>query len=168
MRRFGMRERDGPDPRSVPLMPKRPTTLDRVRTFALSLPEAYEDHPWGESVAKVKGKVFVFFGRDDLEDHEPGMSVKLQDSNTQALRVPGAEPTGYGLGKAGWVNVPFRKTTPPIGVLTDWVEESYRIVAPKRVSAQLDAPAASRSASPRTPGAPSRRSGRAPAKPRRR
>ncbi|HCO04282.1 MAG TPA: dGTPase, partial [Actinobacteria bacterium] len=33
-----------------------------VRTFALGLPEAYEDHPWGESVAKVNKKVFVFLG----------------------------------------------------------------------------------------------------------
>jgi hypothetical protein len=53
--------------------------------------------------------------------------------------APGAEPSGYGLGRAGWVLIPFRDTTPPIGVLTDWVEESYRIVAPKRLVAELDA-----------------------------
>ena len=119
-------------------MAKRSTTLERVRAFALSLPEAYEDHPWGESVAKVNKKVFVFFGHDDDDEHEPGMSVKLKDSNAQALMVPGAEPTGYGLGRGGWVNVPFRKTSPPLPVLQDWVEESYRIVAPKRISARLD------------------------------
>ena len=51
---------------------------------------------------------------------------------------PGAEPTGYGLGRAGWVTVPFRETTPPVDVLTDWVEESYRIVAPRRLVAELD------------------------------
>ena len=37
----------------------------RLKSFALSLPEAYEDHPWGESVAKVRGKVFVFLGSAD-------------------------------------------------------------------------------------------------------
>lgn len=119
-------------------MAKRSTTLERVRAFALSLPEAYEDHPWGESVAKVNKKVFVFFGEGELGEHEPGMSVKLKESNAQALMVPGAEPTGYGLGRSGWVNVPFRKTSPPLPVLQDWVEESYRIVAPKRISARLD------------------------------
>ncbi|MGH2727412.1 MAG: MmcQ/YjbR family DNA-binding protein, partial [Actinomycetota bacterium] len=63
-------------------MAKRPTTWQRVRAFALSLPEAYEDHPWGENVAKVKGKVFVFLGSGDADpDHGPGMSVKLKDSN---------------------------------------------------------------------------------------
>jgi len=119
-------------------MAKRSTTLERVRAFALSLPEAHEDHPWGESVAKVNKKVFVFFGHDDDDEHEPGMSVKLAESNAQALMVPGAEPTGYGLGRGGWVNVPFRRTSPPLDVLKDWVEESYRIVAPKRISARLD------------------------------
>jgi len=27
---------------------------------------------------------------------------------------------------------------PPFGVLTDWVEESHRLVAPKRLVAELD------------------------------
>jgi hypothetical protein len=31
--------------------------------FALGYPGAWEDHPWGETVAKVKTKVFVFFGK---------------------------------------------------------------------------------------------------------
>lgn len=63
--------------------------------------------------------------------------MKLRDSREQALFSPGAEPTGYGLGRAGWVTVPFTDA-PPLGVLKDWVEESYRIVAPKRLVATLD------------------------------
>lgn len=34
----------------------------RLRAYALSLPEAWLDHPWGEDVVKVGKKVFVFFG----------------------------------------------------------------------------------------------------------
>ena len=45
---------------------------------------------------------------------------------------------GYGLGRAGWVTVPLLRTTPPLGVLKDWVEESYRRVAPKRLVTELD------------------------------
>ena len=52
--------------------------------------------------------------------------------------VPGAAPTGYGLGRAGWVTIPLLATTPPLPVLKDWVEESYGRVAPKRLVAELD------------------------------
>lgn len=44
----------------------------RCSNFALTLPEAYEDHPWGESVAKVHKKVFAFFGvRSPARDRCP-------------------------------------------------------------------------------------------------
>ena len=112
-------------------------TRRQVLDFALRLPGAFEDHPWGETVAKVHGKVFVFLGVDD-DPSNLSMSVKLDESLEQALVVPGGEPTGYGLGHAGWVTVPFRDTSPPLAVLKDWVEESYRRVAPRRSVAELD------------------------------
>ena len=105
--------------------------------FALSFPGAYEDHPWDEDVAKVGKKVFVFLGVDDGDT--PGCSLKLDESHAQAMAVPGAEPTGYGLGKGGWVSLPLHGDIPPVEVLLDWVEESYRMVAPKRLIALLDA-----------------------------
>jgi predicted DNA-binding protein (MmcQ/YjbR family) len=117
-------------------MTRSQTKRRRILEFALGLPGAYEDHPWDEDVAKVNNKVFVFLG--GVDSPEPAMSVKLRDSLDQALSVPGAAPTGYGLGRAGWVTVPFRDTTPPLAVLKDWVEESYRVVAPKRLVDQLD------------------------------
>jgi predicted DNA-binding protein (MmcQ/YjbR family) len=110
----------------------------QVLKFALGLPSAYEDHPWEETVAKVNKKVFVFFGNED-SPMWPAMTVKLRDSLDQALAVPGAEPAGYGLGKSGWVTVPLRSKPLPVGVLTDMVEESYRLVAPKRLVSELDA-----------------------------
>jgi predicted DNA-binding protein (MmcQ/YjbR family) len=113
------------------------TTRRRILEFALTFPGAYEDQPWEEDVvAKVNNKIFVFFGTAGSPD--PGMTVKLHDSHDQALSVPGAAPSGYGLGRAGWVTLPFRATTPPLDVLMDWVEESYRIVAPRRLVAELD------------------------------
>jgi predicted DNA-binding protein (MmcQ/YjbR family) len=113
-------------------------THRKIFEFALVMPGAYEDHPWEETVVKVNKKVFVFLGSEE-SPMWPAMTVKLVDSHEQALAVPGAEPTGYGLGKSGWVTVPFDTKLPPFGVLTDWVEESYRLVAPKRLVAELDA-----------------------------
>jgi predicted DNA-binding protein (MmcQ/YjbR family) len=114
---------------------------EKAREFALGLPGATEDFPWGETVAKVNKKVFVFLGVDD-GSHPLGMTVKLRDeaAHAHALTSPGAEPAGYGLGKAGWVNIPLaEKGAPAAELLCDWVEESYRAVAPKRLAAELDA-----------------------------
>ena len=109
-------------------------TREKVRAFALSLPEAVEDHPWGEDVAKVRGKVFLFLGSRTSQR----ITVKLDESHRHALSIEGAEPTGYGLGKSGWVTVPLRADGVNLELLRDWVEESYRIVAPTRFVAELD------------------------------
>jgi predicted DNA-binding protein (MmcQ/YjbR family) len=108
----------------------------KLREFALSLPEATEDLPWGERVAKVKKKVFVFLGRD--MDAHFGLGVKLPSSNQRALALPFTEPTGYGLGKSGWVSAKFEvDASPSFELLRDWVVESYCAVAPKALAARL-------------------------------
>ena len=111
---------------------------EALRHHALCLPEAWEDHPWGERVAKVKKKVFVFSGYHADEDRF-SLSLKLPLSREAALQVPGAAPTGYGLGKAGWVSLGFRAGEDvPLDTLMEWIEESYRAVAPKGLAARLD------------------------------
>jgi predicted DNA-binding protein (MmcQ/YjbR family) len=105
--------------------------------FALAYPGAWEDHPWGETVAKVKTKVFVFLG---LSDGGLSLSVKLPDSGTFALGLEWAEPTHYGLGKAGWVTARFPpRAKPPLDVLKKWIDESYRAIAPAKLLRELDA-----------------------------
>jgi predicted DNA-binding protein (MmcQ/YjbR family) len=104
---------------------------DRLLSFALGLPEAWEDHPWDDTVVKVRKKIFLFLGDERI-------SVKLPMSADQALAVEGARPTGYGLGRAGWVSLPLGPGTPPFAVLCDWIEESYRTVAPKTLVRLLD------------------------------
>ena len=116
--------------------------FEALRLYGLSLPEATEDHPWGETALKVKGKVFVFMsGSDDVLS----LSTKLPESCALALELPFAKPTGYGLGKAGWVSARFTKEDEdgvPTDMLKAWLEESYRAVAPKKRSASPeDAPA---------------------------
>jgi hypothetical protein len=49
-------------------------------------------------------------------------------------------PTGYGLGKAGWVTIPVDGLGgDDAEVLQDFIEESYRIIAPKKMISELDA-----------------------------
>jgi predicted DNA-binding protein (MmcQ/YjbR family) len=120
--------------------------LLRVRAqllaYALSLPGAWEDHPWGESVAKAGKKVFAFLGTTDPAYLHKGigMSVKLPHSGDLVLSLPFAEPTGYGLGRAGWVSVYLQPADlPPFPMLAAWIDESFRAVAPKKQIAELDA-----------------------------
>jgi predicted DNA-binding protein (MmcQ/YjbR family) len=109
---------------------------EQVLEYALSLPEAWEDSPWGESVVKVRKKIFVFLGVGD-GSHPPGMNVKLPESADHALSLPGASPTGYGLGKSGWVSLTFTRPLLDVDVLKDWVAESYCAIAPKTLAAKL-------------------------------
>ena len=106
-----------------------------LRAFALGYPGAHEEFPWGERVIKVKGKVFVFLGRDD---GGLGLSAKLPQSRLMALGLPFVSPTGYGLGKSGWVSVQFApREKPPLDLMRAWIDESYRAVAPKKLAATL-------------------------------
>jgi predicted DNA-binding protein (MmcQ/YjbR family) len=108
-----------------------------LRRAAFALPEAWEDHPWGESVAKVGKKVFVFFGPTD-GDEPFGFSVKLPISSDEALSLPFTVPTGYGLDRGNWVTV-RPPDDAPLDMLLAWIEESYRAVAPKALRTQLEA-----------------------------
>ena len=117
----------------------RKASAELVR-YALGFPEAWEDHPWGETVVKVRKKVFVFFGQPSPGGEDLAFSVKLPESGLEVLDRAEAEPTGYGLGKSGWVTLRF----PPGGVptldeLRAWIDESYRAVAPKTLVRELDA-----------------------------
>jgi predicted DNA-binding protein (MmcQ/YjbR family) len=107
-----------------------------LRTFALTFPGAHEDFPWGDCVVKVDGKIFAFLGEDESPNLR--MTLKLPSSRDAALGVPDAMPTGYGLGKAGWVTFPLSGTLPPVEVLREWIEESYRAVARKTRIAEFD------------------------------
>lgn len=120
-------------------MPKK--TLEslelELRDYAMTYPEATEDHPWGHRAIKVKGKSFVFLG-GEKNAKELSLSVKLPQSRDMAADLPFAEPTGYGLGKSGWVTARFEKVSDvPLDLLRSWIDESYRAIAPKKLVKNL-------------------------------
>jgi predicted DNA-binding protein (MmcQ/YjbR family) len=105
---------------------------DEVRAHAAGLPEAWEDHPWGETVYKVGKKVFVFFG---MLESDTGLSltVKLRDSHDEAMAFDWVEPARYGLDRGGWVTC-LAPDDMPADMITGWIDESYRLVAPRRLA----------------------------------
>jgi predicted DNA-binding protein (MmcQ/YjbR family) len=113
---------------------------DSVREFALSFPHAFEDFPWGIPVVKIATgsrwpPLFVWLGARDADS--PGVYVKLTDSYDQAVSVAGAFPTpNSGVGHWGRLTVPLPVFD--VDLLFDWVDESYRNVAPRKLIALLD------------------------------
>jgi hypothetical protein len=67
------------------------------------------------------------------------MSVKLPYTGEVTLGLPYAKPTPYGLGKSGWVTFePADGDMPSLEQLKEWVDESYRAQAPRRLVKELD------------------------------
>ena len=145
-----------------------------LRTHALAKPSATEHFPWGERAIKVKGKVFLFMYADGTR---LSLSTKLPASNGVALMLPFAKPTGYGLGKAGWVSASFESgDEPPLEMLCAWIDESYDAIAPVKLAAlarggsstappQAETPARRAAKSVARPARPAAKSVAKPARP---
>jgi len=109
--------------------------FEALRRHGLGLPEAVEEFPWGHSALKVRGKTFVFLNQSE---EELSLSVKLPVSRDFALIFDWAEPTGYGLGRSGWVSARFGPNDEPdMELLQRWIVESYKAVAPKKLGAMV-------------------------------
>lgn len=121
------------------LFTKTDEAFAAIMAAGLKLPEAWEDHPWGETVLKVRKKVFVF-----LNGSKQGvfaLSVKLPRSAEYALLHPFASKTGYGLGNSGWVTCEFKDGDEiPVDMLIEWMEQSFCAVAPKKLAALISEP----------------------------
>src|SRR5690348_2561037 len=109
--------------------------ISRIRAVALELPEAVEE-PFGGHTApsfRIGGKLFVMISED-----RTGMTFKAAPGVQQAL--VGSDPERFFVpkyvGPKGWVGA-------RLDVEQDWeelaelIEESYRLIAPKRLAARL-------------------------------
>ena len=111
--------------------------FEELRGYGLSLPEASEDHPWGHSALKVRGKTFCWLDKQERFS----ATVKLPASRDFAETFDFAEPAGYGLGRSGWITVRFAAgEEPDLSLLKRWIAESYRAVAPKKLGAAVPDP----------------------------
>ena len=110
--------------------------LLELRAYGLRFPEAHTKSPWpGHLDLAVKDKTFAYLS---IEGQPFSISCKLPQSSAAALMLPFASPTGYGLGKSGWVSaqIPDGKA-PPVDLFKAWIDESYRAQAPKRLAASV-------------------------------
>jgi predicted DNA-binding protein (MmcQ/YjbR family) len=109
----------------------------KLRAFGLKYPGAVLKRPWPEHLdLAVKDKTFAFM---NVEGLPLKISCKLSRSRADAMDLPFASPTRYGLGRSGWVSAAFEADEqPPLELLKQWIDESYRAQAPKSAIALLD------------------------------
>lgn len=111
--------------------------LARLREICLALPEAVEK-PFGGHTAptfRVRDKMFAMTTEDGGATWlkaGPGVQEALVASAPERFFVP-----PY-VGPKGWVGVRLDAGPPDWGELAELVEESYRLIAPKRLAARLD------------------------------
>jgi predicted DNA-binding protein (MmcQ/YjbR family) len=112
--------------------------LRALRAHFLAYPGVHSRSPWPEHDDLAVGdKTFAFL---PAEGQPFILSVKLPYTGELALELPYAAPTGYGLGRSGWVTfTPAEEAIPPLERLKDWIDESYRARAPRRLVKELDA-----------------------------
>lgn len=110
--------------------------MARLERIVGRLPETgrVDVEAWdGEPTFRVRGKTFVFADRAATS-----LTVKLPLEEAEAVAVtePGAKPSGYGLGRHGWVTVPVGDEPDDArwGQIEEWVRTSYTLVAPKRLA----------------------------------
>ena len=108
-------------------------TLNRLRSFCLSLPETSETASWGHPNFKAGKKTFVAFervkGRASIAFRlEPGAVERLLQRKQFF-----ATPYGRGLWASVWADGSLDWKA-----VEDLVERSYRVVALKRMLTALD------------------------------
>ena len=110
--------------------------LDRLRAICLALPEASEEGGVGDPSFKVRHKIFAMQHRMDSRmsmwcKAPPGAQAILVGSKSERFFVP-----PY-VGHHGWVGA-WLDVEMDWEEIADLVEESYRMTAPKRLSALLE------------------------------
>lgn len=101
--------------------------VDELRDFAGAYPGAEFKSPFPEHMdVAVDGRTFAF-----LPAHGQPLSlgVKLTFSALPASELLWVERMPDSPGKAGWFIATPTRTPPPMDLLKEWIDESYRAVA---------------------------------------
>ena len=108
--------------------------LDRLRRIALALPETTEVEAWEEHPTfRVRNKIFVITGYT-----ADSMTVKATKDDQEALVAthPRLSVAAY-VGRYGWVSMDLKGAGLDWALVEDLVLDSYRLIAPKRLSSAM-------------------------------
>ena len=116
-----------------PVVASRP--LVRIRKICLGLPEAYEEETWGAATFRVQKKIFALVANGS---GTTTASMKAARGDQEAMLSQG-DPFFYPpyVGSKGWIGIDLRSASLDWEEVAEVVQESYRLVAPKRLSARM-------------------------------
>ena len=114
-----------------------PARLKKLRELCLQLPEATEKVAWGDPTFRIKDKIFAM-QKGNYEGGRPCLWLKLGPGGQQHLVR--SEPNLYFVppyvGRKGWVGVWLDARSIPWTRIASLIAESYRLIAPKRLSSR--------------------------------
>lgn len=125
---------------------RQPTRyLEQVRAICLGFPEATEKKAWGHPTFRVRDKIFASVG---YYGSGPGigagigvevMTMKAAEGEQEVLLAQG-HPFFYPkyVGPKGWIGVVLDDGA-DFEEIAELVEDSYRLIAPRKLAACLDA-----------------------------
>ena len=108
---------------------------ERIRSFAIGYPDVEEGTSCVNRAFKVAGKNFVFLGE---KADTCTLRLKLGPS-VDEVAAHSTEDDRYEVGMGGWTKITFDAAeAPPDDDLQTWVDESFRLLAPKKTLAKLE------------------------------
>jgi predicted DNA-binding protein (MmcQ/YjbR family) len=111
-----------------------PERLARLRAICLALPEAGEKQAWGDPTWRVRNRIFAM-QKGNYEGGRPSVWLKAPEG-AQGVLVDPARPRFFVppyVGHRGWVGLYLDGSDLDWDELTDLIEDSYDLIAPKRL-----------------------------------
>ena len=116
-------------------MPDLADLAERLRQVALSLPEAYEDAPWGNPVFKVADN--RMFCSMSVRDTSVDLTLKLTAEEREiAYLLPFVREAAY-VGRWGWITAAVSDDE-SLEAAVEWLLESYWLKAPPRLRSAVE------------------------------
>jgi predicted DNA-binding protein (MmcQ/YjbR family) len=106
-----------------------------IRELALSLPETYEDEPWGHPVFKVAdNRMFAAMSAagDALQ-----VTVKLAAEEREVAKLLPYVRTARYVGRYGWITADVTDSD-SLACAREWLLESYWLKAPRHLRAAAE------------------------------
>lgn len=115
--------------------------LARLRKACLALPEAHEVEAWGAPTFRVRNRIFAMYAAPENHHGRERASVWVKAKHVTQDLLMRADPDRYFappyVGPKGWVGAHLDNAE--WDALRDLLHDAYRMIAPKRVAARLDA-----------------------------